>query len=153
MKREYSSGFVVFHREIDDHIKFLMVQGYANYWGFPKGHLETNETRLDTARRELQEETGIVEISIIDNVTFHEQYIIRRKQRPSIEKHVTYFIGEVATTFAERQKSEIKQLGWFDLDFAKSLVVPDRKIILDQAFSLVQKMISNSSNFDDGLFV
>ena len=34
-------------------------QGEGGHWDFPKGHIETNETEIMTALRELEEETGI----------------------------------------------------------------------------------------------
>jgi len=33
-------------------------QGEGGHWDFPKGHIETNETEIMTALRELEEETG-----------------------------------------------------------------------------------------------
>ena len=40
---------------------YLVVQGRkSNKWSFPKGHREYNENALETAMRELEEETGIV---------------------------------------------------------------------------------------------
>ena len=36
----------------------LVVGGYHG-WSFPKGHQEANETPVETARREVLEETGI----------------------------------------------------------------------------------------------
>ena len=42
-----SAGFMV-----------LVVGGYHG-WSFPKGHQEANETPVETARREVLEETGI----------------------------------------------------------------------------------------------
>jgi bis(5'-nucleosidyl)-tetraphosphatase len=139
MKREHASGVVVFYRDETGDIQFLIVQGYGNYWGFPKGHLEYNETHIETALRELQEETGITDIDIIPNLKFHETYIIRRKTKASIEKINTYFVGEVTVKKADRQKSEIKQLGWFSLEFAKSLVVPDKKDILEQVYKALSE--------------
>lgn len=38
---------------------YLLVQSYSNRWGFPKGHIEGDETTYETAQRELKEETGI----------------------------------------------------------------------------------------------
>ena len=65
MKREYASGVIVFHREKNGEIQFLMIQSYGNYWGFPKGRLELNETYYQTRVRELQEEQGITKVHII----------------------------------------------------------------------------------------
>ena len=41
--------------------KILTVKGnLSNKWSFPKGHIESNETSLQCALRELYEETGVV---------------------------------------------------------------------------------------------
>jgi len=37
----------------------LLVQEAGGSWGPPKGHMEAGESQLDTALRELREETGI----------------------------------------------------------------------------------------------
>ena len=56
---EKSCGIVLFHS--DD---FLVIQHSTEsnevegHWDFPKGHIENNETELETATRELHEETA-----------------------------------------------------------------------------------------------
>lgn len=137
MKQKFGSGVIVFHRDEDNHIQFLLVQGYGNYWGFPKGHAESNETHLQTALRELQEETQITEVHIIPELKYREAYVIKRRGGLSIYKKITYFVGEVTEKKAERLRSEIKQLAWFDLEYAKQLVVPDKKVILDKVYEYV----------------
>jgi 8-oxo-dGTP pyrophosphatase MutT (NUDIX family) len=37
----------------------LVIQSYKRFWGFPKGHVEENETMEQCAIRETSEETGI----------------------------------------------------------------------------------------------
>ena len=39
--------------------KVLMVRHPEGHWGFPKGHVEFDETEITAAKRELFEETGI----------------------------------------------------------------------------------------------
>jgi bis(5'-nucleosidyl)-tetraphosphatase len=41
--------------------KFLFLRAYRN-WDFPKGIVEQDENPLDTAKRELREETGITDV-------------------------------------------------------------------------------------------
>ena len=134
MRQKFGSGVIVFHRDENNNIQFLLVQGYGNFWGFPKGHAENNETHIETALRELKEETQIIEIDILSDVKYRESYLIKRKRGPSIYKKITYFVGEVKEKRAQRLRSEIKQLAWFDLEYAKQLVVPDKKIILDKVY-------------------
>ena len=58
MNWEYSCGAVVFTRE-NGHILFAVVQEQSGAYSFPKGHMENNETEMETARREILEETGL----------------------------------------------------------------------------------------------
>jgi len=39
--------------------KVLLVKQTKGHWGFPKGHVEANETEEETAIREVKEELGI----------------------------------------------------------------------------------------------
>lgn len=55
MLHEKSCGAVLFTTEKGIK-KFLLVE--SNYFGFPKGHVEENETEQETALREIKEETG-----------------------------------------------------------------------------------------------
>ena len=56
MLHEKSCGAVLFTTEKGIK-KFLLVE--SNYFGFPKGHVEENETEQETALREIKEETGV----------------------------------------------------------------------------------------------
>ncbi len=48
-------------RQTDDGWRVLLLRAY-NYWDCPKGVLEADENPLDTARREVREETGIEDL-------------------------------------------------------------------------------------------
>jgi len=65
MNWEYSCGAVVFTRE-NGHILFAVVQELSGAYSFPKGHMESNETEMETARREILEETGLSPIFLPD---------------------------------------------------------------------------------------
>ena len=54
MKHEKSCGCII----IEDK-KVLLIKQTNGVWGFPKGHVEENETELQTAEREVKEETGL----------------------------------------------------------------------------------------------
>ena len=38
----------------------------GGHWDFPKGHIDGDETEIQTALRELEEETGIAHVNVID---------------------------------------------------------------------------------------
>ena len=58
MTYEKSCGAVVFTK-VDDEIRYLLVSNKEGIYGFPKGHVEENETEQETAIREVYEETNL----------------------------------------------------------------------------------------------
>jgi len=59
-ERILSAGVVVVRRA-EDGWRVLLLRVY-NYWDCPKGLVEAGEGPLDTARREVREETGITDL-------------------------------------------------------------------------------------------
>ena len=61
MAIEITSGAVVY-RKNNGEIEYLLLesQNKGHFWGFPKGHVEGNETLEETAKREINEETQLV---------------------------------------------------------------------------------------------
>ena len=59
MTLEKSCGAIVF-RKFHGNVEILLIK-HANggHWSFPKGHVEEGETEVETATREIFEETGI----------------------------------------------------------------------------------------------
>ena len=77
MTYEKSCGAVVFTKTGKD-IKYLMVQSLDGIYGFPKGHMENDETESETALREVYEETN-VNIELIDG--FRKKLNIKIQKR------------------------------------------------------------------------
>ncbi len=69
-KREKSCGVAIFK---DD--KILLVQQNEGNWSLPKGHVEENETEMETAIREVKEETNI-DVEIISDYRRVITYIV-----------------------------------------------------------------------------
>jgi 8-oxo-dGTP pyrophosphatase MutT (NUDIX family) len=81
-EREVSAGGIIFRRQPDRSARFLLIRDPYDHWGFPKGHLEGEETPAETALRESAEETGLSDlllhgpIRIIDwHFRFRGRYI------------------------------------------------------------------------------
>lgn len=64
--REPTSGGIVFRHSKDGGIEFLLVQDAKNRWTIPKGHVEPNEQPKHTAEREIREETGLQQMTVLD---------------------------------------------------------------------------------------
>jgi 8-oxo-dGTP pyrophosphatase MutT (NUDIX family) len=89
---EKSAGCVLF--QIDQGIiKYLLLRYGLGHWGFPKGNIEVGEKEQDAGIREVQEETGISKILLIDNFREKVHYIYKR-QGKTIHKEVVYFLAK-----------------------------------------------------------
>lgn len=88
MNLEKSCGAVIY-RISGEALEFLAIKSKINgHWGFPKGHMEKDETEKETAKREVLEETGL-SIIILDEFRAEIEY----KLEGNIIKKVVYFIG------------------------------------------------------------
>jgi 8-oxo-dGTP pyrophosphatase MutT (NUDIX family) len=56
---EVSAGGIVFRRVPGESARYLLIKDSYNNWGFPKGHLEGDESPAEAALRETAEETGL----------------------------------------------------------------------------------------------
>lgn len=64
--REPTAGGIVFRvDEANQDIEILLVQDSKNRWTIPKGHIEPGETAKQAAIREINEETGLMQISVL----------------------------------------------------------------------------------------
>jgi 8-oxo-dGTP pyrophosphatase MutT (NUDIX family) len=64
--RETTSGGIIFRRNLDKQLEILLIQDAKNRWTIPKGHVEEGEEPKDTAKREIQEETGLQEMKVMN---------------------------------------------------------------------------------------
>lgn len=64
---ETTSGGIIFRRSNkNNQLEILLIQDAKNRWTIPKGHVEEGETPRQTAEREIQEETGLQEMKVMD---------------------------------------------------------------------------------------
>ncbi|MCP5469384.1 MAG: NUDIX domain-containing protein [Chlamydiales bacterium] len=94
--------------------KMLLVLHQKGHWAFPKGHPEKNETPIETAKRELKEETGL-EVSGLLGKEFQEHYTF-----DTTEKYVTYFLAKVRGEVV-LQECEIADFRWVTFEEAQKL--------------------------------
>ena len=69
MMHEKSCGAIVY-RKSHGNIEILLIKHVnSGHWSFPKGHVEGSETEIETAKREIKEETAI---DVMIDPTFRE---------------------------------------------------------------------------------
>lgn len=126
---EHSCGAVV-SRIINGKRRYLLIKNRrSSNWGFPKGHIERGETEVETAKREVLEETGI-HIDVLPDFVENSRYSIKGK----IEKSVAIFLATTRDTKTIIQKEEIEDYIWLEyLNALKALKFPNDKVILEKA--------------------
>lgn len=110
MKHEKSCGCIIIENG-----KVLLIRQTNGIWGFPKGHVERNETELQTAVREVKEETNI-DVKIDETKRYTMNYITDR----GASKEVVLFLAKKIGGNLSRQESEISQIEWLGFDDAIS---------------------------------
>ena len=93
--------------------KVLLVRQNKGHWEFPKGHVEENETEMETAIREVKEETNL-DVEIIND----KRYVIEYVTDKGRDKQVVYFIAKMVSGDIKRQECEIQTVEWLTFDEA-----------------------------------
>ena len=133
MSFEKSCGAIVY-RKYHGNIEILLVKHInSGHWSFPKGHVEDGESEIETAIREVYEETGI---EIIIDPTFRET--VTYSPRKEAQKTVVYFTAKAKKYAFNPQAEEISDIKWVDIghcskvltyDNDKAIIVKLRKVI------------------------
>jgi len=122
MSEEILAGGIVFQRKDGDY-QIALVRDIFGYWTFPKGHLEKRENLEQTILREIQEEIGLTNLTIVKNLGERIYKARDRVKGGYIKRKVTDFLLE-STGDVELKVEEspgIKEAKWFSLDEIPSL--------------------------------
>ena len=138
MIEETSAGIVLFRREKSKKL-FLLLHYPSGHWDFVKGKMEKGESTHQTAVRETEEETGITDITFLENfeewIEYNFQY-----QGELVNKKVVFFLAETKT---EKVKisHEHQNYAWMDYNTSMEKTTFDNaKTVLTKA----QMLLSNT---------
>ncbi len=146
MERGKTIGLVIFKKE-GKAVKYLLLHRGGEYWTFPKGRPQGMENELETAFRELEEETGIVHPRLVED--FREEYNydfdtqINEGHKEKVYQTGIFYLAEVYEDDVRISQEHI-DYGWFDYDTAyKRLFYQNNQNILKKA----QQMIFREQDF------
>ena len=114
-EREKSCGCII----IKDN-KVLLIKQTKGHWGFPKGHVEKNETEIETAIREVKEETNL-DVEIDANKRYTMEYVTDKGKL----KQVVLFIAKCIGGEIKAQECEVNDIKWLDFDEAIETITYD----------------------------
>lgn len=135
MLHEKSCGAIVYRR-FHGNIEILLIKHInSGHWSFPKGHVEGDETELETARREIKEETGL---DVILDQTFRETVSYSPKR--DTQKVVVYFLALARNYDFVPQEEEIAEIRWVDITRAtRMLTYENDKTIVNKARAAIKQ--------------
>ena len=138
MIEETSAGIVLFRKE-ESKILFLLLHYPSGHWDFVKGKMEPGESTHQTAIRETKEETGITDITFVENFEEWIQYNFKY-QGELVQKKVVFFLAETKT---KEVKISHEHSGYTWMDYNSSMektTFDNAKTVLTKA----QKLLSDT---------
>ena len=107
-------------REINGQREYLIVfEQFSQCWSLPKGHMEAGETEIQTAQRELFEETGLTA-----QLDATRRAVIEYPIPPLGRKQVVFFPGRVSGT-PQVRPGEIERFKWVTAEELDAHLFPD----------------------------
>jgi len=136
-KLEISSGGVVY-RKTESEPRILLIKDSYGRWALPKGKIEKGETPKTAAIREIQEETGLSDLKIVDQLG-QVKYFYRLHDQP-IFKIVYHFLIE-SEQGKLKPNYEIQDARWFKaVETSKIVAYKNIRSILQKACSKLEKL-------------
>ena len=124
VKYEKSCGAVIFK----DNLVLLIQNKKSLHWSFPKGHKEYGESDLETAYREVKEETNL-NIQIDEDIFI----VINYSPKDNVSKDVKYYKAKYVDGTLLKQEEEVLDIGWYTInDALNKITFPQEKKVLEE---------------------
>ena len=113
LKKEKSCGCII----IKNKKVLLIYEKQSEYWGFPKGHIEGEETETQTALREVKEEVGL-DVEIDETKRYSLNYITNSQ----VDKTTVLYVATPKNEDLKLQESEVEDAKWCTFDEALEIL-------------------------------
>ena len=96
--------------------KIAIVNQNHDSWSLPKGHIDKGETAIDAAIREIYEETGIINPTLIKKVGVYERYRIGLDGNDDLSelKHIHMFLFKSTQKILKPIDKNNPEAKWID---------------------------------------
>ena len=116
----------------------LLLQYPQGHWDLPKGHVEHDDVdNFETSRRELKEETGISELSFLENFEYRTEYQFKHKGKRRV-KQVFWYIAtteEISVSLSKEHRNYM----WLDWEQALEQVTHlETKQLIESAYEFMK---------------
>ena len=139
---EVSAGGIVFRRVPGNGAKYLLIRDSYQNWGFPKGHLEGEESPAEAAQRETAEETGLDHLVLRGPIRVIDWHFRFRGRH--IHKYCHFFLFESPDGEASPQLDEgITACQWRPLNEALEILSYDNaRGVLKRAGEMARTLVA-----------
>lgn len=133
MHEEFSSGMIVYRGDRSDP-EFLFLTRKEGFLDFPKGHIESGESEVESAIRETREETGL-DIEPDTSFRYRQVYWYSRGGE-KVRKTVIMFLGHAPADSTVKISFEHDGFMWLNFEGALDrLSYRNQKEMLTNAFN------------------
>lgn len=139
-KEEKSFGAVVYYFNEKPYFLLLKNTLKTTYWEFPKGHAEENENVDKTARREVEEETGLRNLQIVPGFKHVLRWFFRFNNE-LIHKEAVYIILKARKEDKDKAKKskEHQEFAWLDFEQAREkMKIKSNREMLEKAYDFIK---------------
>jgi ADP-ribose pyrophosphatase YjhB (NUDIX family) len=111
--REPTAGGVIYRfGKTKQDIQILLIQDAKDRWTIPKGHIEEGESAKETAEREIQEETGLKQMKVLNFLgKIHFRY--RRQQSLVLMTTEIFLVQALGDTDDLTPEDWMNGIKWF----------------------------------------
>jgi bis(5'-nucleosidyl)-tetraphosphatase len=138
VKARVSAGGVVVRKEQDRILVAAVAEEGLNEHVMPKGHVEEGESLEDAARREIEEEAGLSQLTLLGELGTRERLSFDRKEW----KTTHYFL--FLTDQMDGQPTDLSHhysLVWLRLDKPMRLFWPEQEELIESNRDKIQQMV------------
>jgi 8-oxo-dGTP pyrophosphatase MutT (NUDIX family) len=99
---------------INQKSEMLMIFRRGN-WDLPKGKMEPNESKKEAAVREVREETGLVNVALMEKLCTTYHIFVDRSGRRVLKPSFWYLMYSMDTTLIPQTEEDIEIVEWVKL--------------------------------------
>lgn len=141
-RQDYSAGGVAYRRApVTDEIQIALIATHGGQrWQLPKGSRETGESSLETAVREVAEETGILtaQEAFLQTIDYWYWDTYQKEVPELVHKLVDFYLLRMIGGELTDSSYEVDAVGWFAIDDAlRTMTFDGEKAVVQQAVALL----------------
>jgi 8-oxo-dGTP pyrophosphatase MutT (NUDIX family) len=109
----------------------------------PKGRVEKFENLEDAARREVLEETGISDLTLVEKLGIKERLTYEKNEWRTM--HYFLFLTEQKNGKQNLQEDENYEFGWFDFDNLPTMFWPEQKELIEENREKIKNLVKEET--------